>query len=203
MTTNTTIQRATEKDLRNVTNALASAFAYDPLFQWVIGVDLDRSIEPKLKILFGAMVKVELSRSNDTVFTTGDDAGAAIWKHPNDWKMSVGDMLRVLPAMLRSLGTRTPRMIGALSASEKVHPTEEHYFLEAIGTHQDMQGKGVGSELIRDMLDRCDIEGVPAYLESSNPRNVPFYARHGFEVTGEIDIGKGAPTVTAMWRNPR
>ena len=56
---------------------------------------------------------------------------------------------------------------------------------------------------MREMLDRCDAEGMPAYLESSNVRNVPFYGRHGFEVTGEIDLGKGAPTVTAMWRNPR
>lgn len=66
-----------------------------------------------------------------------------------------------------------------------------------------MQSKGVGSAVIRDMLDRCDTEGMPAYLESSNPRNVPFYARHGFEKTGEIVVGKEARTVTAMWREPR
>jgi GNAT superfamily N-acetyltransferase len=94
-------------------------------------------------------------------------------------------------------------MIGAFNAVEKVHPKEEHYYLEALGTRQDMQSKGVGSAMIRHMLDRCDTEGMPAYLESSNPRNVPFYARHGFEKTGEIVAGKGAPTVTAMWRDPR
>jgi hypothetical protein len=44
---------------------------------------------------------------------------------------------------------------------------------------------------------------MPAYLQSSNLLNVPFYARHGFEVIGEIILGKGAPTVTAMWRDPR
>lgn len=203
MTKHTTIRQATDEDLHDVTSALASAFAHDPLFQWMSGVDPDHSIEPKLKILFGAMARVELSTSNHLVFTTGDHAGAAIWKHPNDWKMSTGTMFRVLPAMLRALGTKTPRMIGALNAIEKVHPTEEHYFLEAIGTHEDLQGTGIGSGLIRHMLDRCDTEGLPAYLESSNPRNVPFYARHGFEVTGEIDVGKDAPTVTAMWRTPR
>ena len=66
-----------------------------------------------------------------------------------------------------------------------------------------MQSKGVGSAVIRHMLERCDAEGLPAYLESSNLRNVPFYARHGFVSTGEIVVGKDAPTVTAMWRDPR
>jgi GNAT superfamily N-acetyltransferase len=66
-----------------------------------------------------------------------------------------------------------------------------------------MQSKGIGSAVLGAMLERCDTEGMPAYLESSNLRNVPFYARHGFEATGEIVVGKGAPTVTAMWRTPR
>ena len=94
-------------------------------------------------------------------------------------------------------------MLGAFSASEKEHPEGEHYFLEAIGTRRDAQSTGVGSAVITPMLDRCDAEGMPAYLQSSNLQNVPFYARHGFEVTGEIILGKGAPTVTAMWRDPR
>ena len=53
------------------------------------------------------------------------------------------------------------------------------------------------------MLDRCDAEGLPAYLESSNPQNTLLHARHGFSQTGEIVLGDGAPTVTAMWRDPR
>ena len=101
------------------------------------------------------------------------------------------------------MGSVPAVVFGALTAIEKLHPSEEHYYLEAIGTHQDAQGTGVGSLIIRTMLDRCDEEGLPAYLESSNPRNVPFYGRHGFEITREIEVGEGAPTVTAMWRTPR
>lgn len=198
-----TVHRAAATDLPKVTDTLASAFAYDPLFQWMTGASEHTSVEPTLQVLFRAMAKLELADSDHLVFTTDDDSGAAIWKRPNAWKMPASDMIRAMPAMLRAFGTKTPRMIGALSAIERVHPTEKHYFLEAIGTHQDKQGTGVGSVLIRKMLDRCDTESMPAYLESSNPRNLPFYARHGFEVTGEIDVGKGAPLVTAMWRRPR
>jgi len=136
----TTIRPATVADRAKLADSLASAFADDPLFNWMAGTGPDKPLGPKVR---------------------------------------------------------------ALSAIEKVHPKEEHYYLEALGTRQDLQSKGVGSAVIGHMLARCDAEGMPAYLESSNLRNVPFYARHGFEPTGEIVCGKGAPTVTAMWRDPR
>jgi GNAT superfamily N-acetyltransferase len=199
----TAIRPATRADRTTLTNALASAFSEDPLFRWMAGVAPGQPLEPKLRIVFGAFVKLDLDREEHLVFTDEDGIGVAIWKAPNAWKMSTGDMVRALPSMIRAFGTKATRMIGAFNAIEKVHPKEEHYYLEALGTRQDMQSKGVGSAVIRDMLDRCDREGMPAYLESSNVRNVPFYARHGFVTTGEIVAGKGAPTVTAMWRDPR
>lgn len=199
----TTIRPATADDRAALAASLASAFSDDPLFRWMAGVAPDRSLEPKLRIVFSAFLKLDLDRSEHLVFTDEEHIGVAIWKAPNQWKMTTGDMLRALPAMLRGLGTKAPRMMGAFSAIEKVHPKEEHYYLEALGTRQDMQSKGVGSAVIGHLLARCDAEGMPAYLESSNVRNVPFYVRHGFEPTGEIVVGKGAPTVTAMWREPR
>jgi GNAT superfamily N-acetyltransferase len=198
----TTVRPATADDRARLASSLASAFCEDPLFNWMAG-EPSRSIEPKLRGIFDAFLKIDLARTEHLVFTDEDTIGVAVWKAPSRWKMTTGEMLRAMPAILRGLGTKTPRMIGALNAIEKVHPTEEHYYLEALGTRQDMQSRGVGSAVIRHLLDRCDTEGVPAYLESSNVRNVPFYARHGFEATGEIVCGKGAPTVTAMWRDPR
>lgn len=198
-----TIRPATAADRAKLADSLASAFSEDPLFTWMAGAGPNKALEPKLRIIFGAFLKLDLARAEHLVFTDEDGIGVAVWKAPNKWKMATGDMLRTLPAMLRGLGAKAPRMVGAFNAIEKVHPKEEHYYLEALGTRQDMQSKGIGSAVICDMLDRCDTEGMPAYLESSNPRNVPFYARHGFATTGEIVVGKGAPTVTAMWREPR
>jgi ribosomal protein S18 acetylase RimI-like enzyme len=199
----TTVRAATAADRAALAAALASAFSEDPLFSWMAGAAPNQTIEPRMRIMFGTFLKLDLGRRDHLVFTDEDGIGGAIWKHPNKWKMPTGDMVRALPAMLRALGAKTPRMVGAITAIEKVHPKEEHYYLEVLGTHQDRQSKGIGSAVIGHMLDRCDAEGLPAYLESSNPRNIPFYARHGFEPTREIDVGKGAPTVTAMWRNPR
>ena len=199
----TTVRAATAADRAKVADSLASAFSEDPLFTWMAGAGTSKPLEPKMRVLFDTFLKLDLGRRDHLIFTDEDGIGAAIWKHPNKWKMPAGDMVRALPGMLRALGTKAPRMMGAITAIEKVHPKEEHYYLEVLGTHQDRQSKGIGSAVMGHMLDRCDAEGMPAYLESSNPRNIPFYARHGFEPTGEIVVGKGAPTVTAMWRNPR
>jgi len=55
---------------------------------------------------------------------------------------------------------------------------------------------------MRSRLDRCDAEHAPGYLESSNPDNIAYYNRFGFEVTGEIAMPDG-PTLWSMWRRPR
>jgi ribosomal protein S18 acetylase RimI-like enzyme len=55
-----------------------------------------------------------------------------------------------------------------------------------IGVDPVRQGRGLGSALLKHGLGQCDAQGLPAYLESSNPKNVPLYERHGFEVMGLI-----------------
>jgi GNAT superfamily N-acetyltransferase len=64
------------------------------------------------------------------------------------------------------------------------------------------QGKGLGGVLMRHATDICDRDGVLAYLESSNLRNVPLYERHGFEILGTIQAGS-SPVITPMLRKPR
>ena len=82
------------------------------------------------------------------------------------------------------------------------HPEEPHWYLAALGVDIKAQGKGMGSILMKHALARVDRERKPAYLESSNPRNIPFYQRHGFEVTGDAQAG-ACPPVTFMLRAAR
>jgi ribosomal protein S18 acetylase RimI-like enzyme len=82
------------------------------------------------------------------------------------------------------------------------HPGEPHWYLPLIGVDPLYQGGGVGSALLAYALAICDREKRLAYLESSNPKGVRLYQRHGFEVLGTIDVGEH-PTVIPMLRKPR
>jgi len=82
------------------------------------------------------------------------------------------------------------------------HPDAPHWYLSMIGVDPMRQGRGLGSALLEAGLARCDADGAIAYLESSNPKNIPLYERYGFEVLGVIDP-EDFPPLTPMLRPAR
>ena len=93
-------------------------------------------------------------------------------------------------------------MLSILEQMGSHHTQEQHWYLAIIGVDPAQQSKGIGSELLQYALAPCDEQGLFAYLESSNPRNISLYERHGFEVQGSIQVG-ASPSVVAMLRQPR
>lgn len=109
----------------------------------------------------------------------------------------------MMPGFVRAFGRRVARGQQVAELMKQHHPEEPHWYLAVIGSDPTVRGGGFGHALMRSRLDRVDAEHAPAYLESSNPDNVPYYLRFGFEVTGEIRLPDGGPTMTPMWRPPR
>ena len=190
-----TVRNATRADAKALSGTMARAFEDDPVMSWLY---------PGLHRLesFFLNFELKLHLGHGSVFTTDEVHGGAIWAPPGKWRTSVPDVIRVAPALLRATGTRLRRALGVMQAVESKHPKEPHWYLAALGTDPSKQGKGVGSALLTPILERCDSEGVPAYLESSKEANISFYRRHGFEVTSEIHLPKG-PTIWPMWRDPQ
>ena len=100
------------------------------------------------------------------------------------------------------LGRAVRRGLALFAQLSKHHPRAPHWYLPVLGTATAQQGRGFGSALLAPTLARCDADDVPAYLESSKERNLPFYRRHGFEVVGTIEIENG-PKLWPMLRTPR
>ncbi|MGH2969837.1 MAG: GNAT family N-acetyltransferase, partial [Solirubrobacteraceae bacterium] len=75
-----------------------------------------------------------------------------------------------------------------------------HWYLDYIAVEPAGQGRGIGSALLRPMLERCDAERMPAYLNASTARSRDLYARHGFEVRSEFRLPFGGPPLWRMWR---
>jgi ribosomal protein S18 acetylase RimI-like enzyme len=95
------------------------------------------------------------------------------------------------------------RCLTPLERLHKRNAPAQHWYLQFLGVDPPCQGQGIGSALMRPMLARADAEGVACYLETFNPRTVPLYQRHGFEVAAEGDPPKGAPHFWTMVRPPR
>ena len=180
--------------------AFADAFADDPIFSWLLEAKPHR--DQRLTRLFRRLLNEELRQSDHEVYVSDDGSGGAIWKGIDRWKTPPSSILRQAPSMALAFGPGNARPWKIFGVMEKVHPREPHYYLETLGTKQAVQGKGVGTAVMSVILERCDREGVPAYLESSNPRNIPLYARHGFEVRDPVPLPSGAPVLTPMWREP-
>ncbi len=86
--------------------------------------------------------------------------------------------------------------------SPTIPPSRAFSSLPLVGVEPQWQGRGLGTALMRPILDRCDNEKVPAYLEATTPRNRALYAHHPFEVTETVRLGPGSPPLWRMWRNP-
>ncbi|MBO0678211.1 GNAT family N-acetyltransferase [Mycolicibacterium sp. S2-37] len=137
----------------------------------------------------------------------GGIGAAALWDPPGRWKQTRREELLMLPGFLWAMGARSARGQQLTALMKEHHPEEPHWYLAVIGSDPAVRGGGFGHALMQSRLDRVDAEHAPAYLESSNPDNVPYYLRFGFEITGEIELpdsdGVAGPSMTAMWRAPR
>ncbi len=193
-------------ELSAIALTLARAFHDDPIFGLLFGtIGTDPVPEVPSRRFFTIMAKVQLHHG--LVFRTPGDEAAAIWAPPGEWKLPNIQIAKNALPLARIFGRRLFANLELLGRLEKAHPAEPHYYLEFIGTDPMYQGKGMATALIQPMIERCDAEGVGAYLESSKESNVAFYGRFGFEVT-KVITHKPAPGQAGleqwlMWRDPR
>jgi ribosomal protein S18 acetylase RimI-like enzyme len=190
-------------DLRPTALMMARAFDDDPLMQWIFPDEGMR--RQRLPAFFTASMRGTGLRHPGTelLVTGGEIAGCATWLPPGAWMPSTWQQLVALPGYIRTLGSRLGVASASYGALLRVHPQGPHWYLAGIGTDPPLQGTGIGSALMRSRLSRLDATQMPAYLESSKERNVPFYERHGFAVTRELTVPGGGPTLWLMWRTPR
>ncbi|MFE5866888.1 GNAT family N-acetyltransferase [Streptomyces virginiae] len=182
---------------------LARAFADDPVMAWMIpAADRERGIARYFRL---AQRQQRPRAGAVRVAATADGRllGAALWSGPGAWKPSAAAELAALPRYAGVFGLRGLQRAGEVqNAMHEVHPLTPHWYLPSVGTDQGLQGMGVGSALLGQQLADCDRLGQPAYLESSNVTNIPFYEKLGFRITGEIRLPEGGPTLWPMWRDP-
>lgn len=184
-----------EGEEQRALDVLVTAFTADPVIRWLYPDDSSYQTHfPAFLRAFGGKAFV-----SHTVWRLGEFGAVALWYAPHvepDGDAVVAEITQSVNA------NQHADVFAVLELMDSAHPTFPHWYLPWFGVDGAQQGRGLGSELMRHCLGFVDQDHLPAYLESPNPRNISFYERHGFEVTGVSQAG-ACPAVYSMLRSPR
>ena len=175
--------------------AFSRAFVDDPLAMYLFPDDRTRTA----RWARFAAVSIDYFGGNGIVLTNEHLQGLSIWRRPSPTPVSLWTQLLVMLRTFAISGRNTGRALKLDEFVRPHRPSQPHYYLSLVGTDPAHQGKGVGSALLQPVLRRCDQERMPAFLESSKEKNLPFYQKHGFEVVDALEIRDG-PRIFTMLR---
>jgi GNAT superfamily N-acetyltransferase len=182
-------------DLDGLTTTLTAAFEHDPLWNWAFP-------DPAALAVWWRLLIGSALRFPET-WIRGEYAAASVWIPPEGTELTEEEEGRVEDVLSDLVGPRAPELLTLLERFERSHPRRRpHYYLSLLGVHPDRRGEGLGMALLAENLERLDAEGVPSYLESSNPANNRRYERLGYQQVGEFSTPDGQCSVATMWRDP-
>jgi len=194
--TTPTVKSANAEEEASLTGVLTLAFMSDPVMRYLWRDPFDYLTNyPHMVRCFGGSTAFK----HKSAHYLDDWSGAAVWLPPGT-EIDVEGVLAVLRSSVPK--ERLEQGLAVMEQMATYHPKEPYWYLAIIGADPCSQGRGNGSVLMRHALETCDRDKKVAYLESSNPRNLSFYLRHGFELAGAIHIGD-FPSVFPMMRKPR
>lgn len=189
------IKTATQSDEAAATAVVVLAFSGDPAARWAWPDPAEylRNFPGFVKVFGGNAF------AHQSAYYVDGYTGAALWLPPG-----VNPDDEALTAFVQRTGSAQVQRDGpaVFEQMARYHPEEPHWYLPFIGVDPSRQGEGYGAALMRHALVACDRDRTPAYLESSNPRNISLYERHGFEVLGSIQVGT-SPPIVPMLRSAR
>jgi ribosomal protein S18 acetylase RimI-like enzyme len=175
------------------TQSVARAFANDPMIRAGLRADVTvDEIAGIVRALFAEYVKV------GAAWQLGDGLAAAAWLAPVDaaaFELIDQATRSVVPQLTDDDGAS----YGAFWEWITEHiPAEPVWLLDLIGVDPAVRGRGYGQRLVRLGLSLAQADGLPAFLETANPRNVAYYEGLGFGVIASEEPPGDGPRVWFM-----
>ena len=193
-----------KKDFDIFSNNLAISFKGYPLFEYFSNYKYNIK---KMKKFW----KVSLKTMSDKTFFLADSheanslaifspyekGGVSIWKY-----IKAGGL-----GLIPSIGIKmTKRMTSfekfAIEIKNK-YAKPGCWYLYVFVTMPEFRAKGLGSKIIKPMLDYLDEHNQDCYLETLLPINVEIYKKFGFELKEEVKVPNTDLTLYAMLRTAK
>lgn len=185
----------TPADNRDIIETLALAFQTETGWSYVIPDAKQRAA--RLPGAFHLMLREDHKKG--AVFGTSECEAVTLWRRPGAAHDSLWDRARLIVPFVQRLRFSILRGLEVADLIEKHLPTEPFWYLHYAACHPAFQGRGFGGAAIRAGLERADEDGLPAYLETADEKNVALYGSFGFEVKHRWQIPEG-PVFWGMQR---
>lgn len=163
---------------------LAHAFVTSPLHIAVFGVNQLPRNEAFFHMVLGAMKGEILAATDDARIL-----GIIHWVDSARCQVPLRGKLRMIPSIFRDIGLRSAvRMNRWISIWSRHDPKEHHLHLGPIGVLPEVQGCGIGRQLMERYCSMLDEKNITGYLETDRLTNVDFYTKFGFDVGETVSI---------------
>ena len=170
--------KAQYTDKKLITNILTEAFDSNTSVNYVVRQDKKR----KLRILRLMEYTFDICWESGEIYLTSDRNGAALIQLPHTKKASLKSIFRDIRLVFYAIGVFKAMKVLKMESKIKEHYPARLMYISFIGIHPEHQGKGIGSELLQEILRISNANKIPVYLETSMSANIPFYTKFNFEM---------------------
>jgi len=178
--------KADKNQKSHVIEILASSFEENQSVNYIVKQDSKR--KERIRALMD--YSFEICYMFGAVYLSDDMKGCALVLYPDQKKFSIKSTLLDIQLLLNSIGiSRAGKAMSRESAIKSNYPDQPIYYLWFLGVLNADQNKGIGSQLLREVIQDSQAQHKPIYLETSTLKNIPWYQKFGFSIYKELDFG--------------
>ncbi len=176
--------RYTDKDL--VVDILTRSFNANQSVNYIVKQD-----EKRIKRISALMdYSFEVCYMFGDVFLSNDEKACALVLYPDKKKTTFRSILLDAKLIISCVGVKNiRRTLDRETKIKQVQVKDRMYYLWFIGVNPEYQNTGIGTGLLKEVINDSQIQNRPIYLETSTLKNLPWYKSQGFKVYHELDLG--------------
>ena len=178
--------KAVYSDKNNVVEILANCFDDNKSVNYIIPQDKFR--KQRIKRLM--QYCFDTCFASGAVFLSDDKKGCALMILPDKKRLTLRSAWLDTKLIFSAIGlSGIKKTLARERMIKKLQPKEPLYYLWYIGVHPDHQNAGIGTRLLKEIMEQSKTSKRTICLETSTVKNIPWYEKHGFEIYNQLDTG--------------